>query len=252
MHRVHVTAGASKGATITLTASQAHYVARVLRLRAGDVIAVFDGSGREWQVQLTHVESSVVQGRVVACAEDTCVPAQTVILGQGLPKHGKMDLIVEKCSELGLDTLVPLYTERTVVRARVERQAARLSRWQRVAEAAARQSGRRTLLEIHPPQSLQDFCVTYGTAPAKIVCWENERISGARHVIESVSGNGPYVVLVGPEGGLTPQEVTLARHYGFTPMSLGPRILRTETAAIVVTALLRYRLGDLEPSGKQG
>lgn len=252
MQRVRVTAGASDGATITLTTSQAHYVSRVLRLRAGDVIAVFDGSGREWQAQLTHVEPSVVQGRVVACVDDTCIPAQTVILGQGLPKHGKMDLIVEKCSELGLNTLVPLYTERTVVREKPERQTARHGRWQRVAEAAARQSGRRTLLDIQPSQSLQDFCVTHGRAPVKIVCWENEQTSGARHVIESVSGNGPYVVLVGPEGGLTAQEVTFARHYGFTPMSLGPRILRTETAAIVVTALLRYRLGDLESSGRQG
>jgi 16S rRNA (uracil1498-N3)-methyltransferase len=252
MHRVRVAVGAPEGTTITLTASQAHYVSRVLRLRVDDVIAVFDGSGREWQVQLTHVEPAAVQGRVVACTEDTRVPAQTVILGQGLPKHGKMDLIVEKCSELGLDTLVPLYTERTVVRERVERQAARLSRWQRVAEAAARQSGRRTLLDIQSPQSLQDFCEAYSTAPARIVCWEDEQTCGARHVIESVRRGGPCVVLVGPEGGLTAQEVTCARRYGFTPMSLGPRILRTETAAIVVTALLRYRLGDLDPTVSQG
>jgi 16S rRNA (uracil1498-N3)-methyltransferase len=217
-----------------------------------DVIAVFDGSGREWQVQLTHVEPAAVVGRVVGRTEAVCHSARVVILGQGVPKHGKMELIVEKCSELGLNTLVPLYTERTVVRARAERQAARLGRWQRVAEAAARQSGRRTLLDIHPPQSLQEFCALYETAPIKIVCWEDEPTSGARHVIESVRGDGPCVVLVGPEGGWTAQEVTCARRYGFTPMSLGARILRTETAAIVVTALLRYRLGDLEPPGRQG
>jgi 16S rRNA (uracil1498-N3)-methyltransferase len=162
-----------------------------------------------------------------------------------------MDLIVEKCSELGLSTLVPLYTERTVVRDRVGRQATRLGRWQRIAEAAARQSGRRTLLDIQPPQSLQDFFAAYGTAPTKIVCWEDEQTSGARHVIESVTGEGSCVVLVGPEGGLTTQEVACARRYGFTPMSLGPRIMRTETAAIIITALLRYRLGDLEPSKSQ-
>lgn len=247
MHRIRVAAGAPEGATITLAASEAHYVARVLRLRAGDLIAVFDGSGQEWHVQLTQVAPTVIQGQVVALEADTCRSVSSVILGQGFPKRGKMDLIVEKCSELGLDTLVPLYTARTVVRGVPEREARRVERWSRVAEAAARQCGRRTLLDIQPPQSLQDFCVAYGTAPAKIVCWEEERTSGARQVIESLGGEGPYVVIVGPEGGLTADEVALARGYGFAPMSLGPRILRTETAAIAVTALLRYRLRDLEP-----
>ena len=159
-----------------------------------------------------------------------------------------MDLIVEKCSELGLTTLVPLYTERTVVREASERLATKMTRWQRIAVAAARQCGRRTLLEVQPPMALRDFCVHYGSAPVKLVCWEEERQQGMRQVLESVNDRSPIVIVVGPEGGLTAHEVEVARTEGFTTVSLGPHLLRTETAAIVLTGIVRYSLGALEPS----
>jgi 16S rRNA (uracil1498-N3)-methyltransferase len=159
-----------------------------------------------------------------------------------------MDLIVEKCSELGLTTLVPLHTERTVVREASERLATRMARWQRIAAAAARQCGRRTLLDVQPPMALRDFCGRYGSAPVKLVCWEEERRQGIRQVLESLAGQSPIVLLIGPEGGLTVHEVETARTQGFITVSLGSHLLRTETAAIVLTGIVRYSLGDLEPS----
>jgi 16S rRNA (uracil1498-N3)-methyltransferase len=159
-----------------------------------------------------------------------------------------MDLIVEKCSELGLTTLVPLHTERTVVREASERLATKMARWQRIAVAAARQCGRRTLLDVQPPMALRDFCRCYGSAPVKLVCWEEERQQGIRQILESLTGQNPIVILIGPEGGLTVHEIEMARTEGFTTVSLGSHLLRTETAAIVLTGIVRYSLGDLEPS----
>jgi 16S rRNA (uracil1498-N3)-methyltransferase len=155
-------------------------------------------------------------------------------------------VIVEKCSELGLTTLVPVYTERTVVRD-TGRETTKLTRWRRVAEAAARQCGRRVFLELSTPVSLQDFCVTYRFAPVKLVCWEEERRQGLRQILQMLTGQSPIVVLIGPEGGLTGQEVTMAQSYGFYPVTLGPCLLRTETAAIAVTSIIRYSVGGFEP-----
>jgi 16S rRNA (uracil1498-N3)-methyltransferase len=154
---------------------------------------------------------------------------------------------VEKCSELGLTTLVPLYTARTIVRDVPERLANRVARWQRVAEAAARQCGRRTLLEVCSPVSVQDFCVHYQAAAVKIVCWEAERHQGLRQLLAADLPPGPVVALVGPEGGLSAEEVALASTYGFRAVSLGPQLLRTETAAIALTTMVRYSLGAFEP-----
>jgi 16S rRNA (uracil1498-N3)-methyltransferase len=171
-----------------------------------------------------------------------------LILGQALPKGLKMDLIIEKCSELGLTTLVPLYTERTTVREASERLATKMTRWQRIAAAAARQCGRRTLLDVQLPMALQDFCRRYRNAPVKLVCWEEERQQGVRQILESLTGQSPIVTVIGPEGGLTIHEVDMARTEGFTTVSLGSHLFRTETSAIVLTGIVRYSLGDLEPS----
>jgi len=251
VHRIRLNSTPQHGADVTLSAAQAHYVARVLRLQAGDIIAAFDGAGHEWRLRLTRVSGKQVQADIIASQLADTTALAPVILGQALPKSAKMDVIVEKCSELGLTTLVPLYTERTVVRETPERLPTRLARWQRIAEAAAKQCGRHTLLDVQAPQSLGDFCRHYHPIAAKILCWEGERQGGVRQLLESLRDAGSYVVLIGPEGGWTNAEVELARTHGFVPVSLGPRVLRTETAAIAITSLIRYSRGDLEPHGER-
>jgi 16S rRNA (uracil1498-N3)-methyltransferase len=192
------------------------------------------------------VAPTSVQGEVIAVLPAT--PLLTpLILGQALPKHAKMDLIIEKCSELGLTTLVPLYTARTVVRAVADRLGEKRERWQRIAVAAAQQCRRQTVLDIQPPQFFTDFCAGYAPAPVKIFCWEEEQQQGLHQVLTSRKGLSPVVVLVGPEGGFTAHEAALARAHGFQAVSLGPLTLRTETAAIVITTIVRYSLHELEP-----
>jgi 16S rRNA (uracil1498-N3)-methyltransferase len=246
MHRVRVDPEILAQEPTTLPRAAIHYITRVLRLRVGDEIRAFDGTGREYRLRLTHVSPTLVQGERITFLAAAPYP-KPLVLGQGLPKGAKLDLIVEKCSELGLTTLVPLYTERTVVRDTRGSVTDRIARWQRIAEAAARQCGRQTLLEVCPPIPLADFCAQYHTAPVKMVCWEEEQHQGLRQVLEVHAGQSPVVVLVGPEGGLTPQEVAVARSHGFVAVNLGPRLLRTETAAIAITSIVCYSLGELEP-----
>lgn len=238
-------------ACITLPAAEAHHLNRVLRLQVGDTIVAFDGAGSEWHLQLTRVADQHVQARVLSSHHAKAIVSTSIILGQAVPKSTKMDLIVEKCSELGLTTLVPLYTDHTVGRDVPERRHNRLARWQRIAAAAAKQCGRPTLLDIQPPQSLSEFCVHYRSVPAKILCWEGESQRGVRQLLETLTdpgqAPGQVVVLIGPEGGWSDSEVAMSRTHGFIPISLGPYVLRTETAAIAITSLIRYSQGDLEP-----
>jgi 16S rRNA (uracil1498-N3)-methyltransferase len=249
MYRVRIPPGMQVGEQLTLPTSEAHYVAHVLRLQSGDDVQAFDGAGQAFQLRLLTVSLAGVEGQLLTTLPSWEETARPVILGQGLPKGAKMDVIVEKCSELGLTTLVPLHTERTVVQV-AGREAGKLARWRRVAEAAARQCRRQVFLDLKTPVSLEDFCTTYRTAPVKIVCWEEEQTQGLRQVLHPLAGQSPVVVLIGPEGGLTAQEVAVARSYGFLPVSLGPRLLRTETAAIAVTSIIRYSLGEFEPQGE--
>ena len=247
MHRAYVAPGILDESVISLPRDTAHYVARVLRLRVGERIGLFDGKGRECIVRLTHVSTALVQGERVALLAPPPPCNNVVVLGQGLPQGAKMDWIVEKCSELGLSKLVPLQTELSVVRRVGRRMTEKMARWQRIAAAAAGQCGRRTLLELGTPSSLADFCARYDAAPVKIICWEQEKSRGIRQVLEAGDDGYPVAVLVGPESGFTENEVTLAKAHGFVPVSLGPRRLRTETAAVAVTSIIRYSRGELDP-----
>ena len=246
MHRVRIPAGMQEGERLILQKAEAHYVANVLRLRKGDEVQAFDGAGHAFRLRLLTVCPAMVEGQLIATLPSWKEEGLQIVLGQGVSKGAKMDLIVEKCSELGLTTLVPVYTERTVVRD-TGREAAKLARWRRVAASAARQCGRRVFLDLQPSVTWQDFCITYRCAPVKIVCWEEEQTRGLRQVLEGLAGQSPVVVLIGPEGGLTPSEVAVAQSHGFISVNLGPHRLRSETAAIAMTSIIRYSLGELEP-----
>jgi 16S rRNA (uracil1498-N3)-methyltransferase len=246
MRRVRIAPGKQPGERVVLPRAEAHYVTRVLRLRVGDEIKAFDGARCEYDLRLTDVSRQTVTGQVVRVWAAPTVSYTPLVLGQAVPKGPKMDLIVAKCSELGLTALVPLYTEHTVTRYISKRDAEKLGRWQRIAEAAAKQCGRQTLLEIRHPMTLSQFCADYQTAPLKLICWTKESKQSLRHIVEQWNGQHPVVVLVGPEGGWSEQEVAVAQAHGFLTAHLGPLTLRTETAAIVVTSLMRYQLGDFE------
>lgn len=247
MHRLYVAPEILDESVISLPRGASHHVANVLRLRVGDRIGLFDGSGREYLVCLTRVSAGHVGGERQTLLAASSTRIDDVVLGQGLPQGAKMDWIVEKCSELGLSTLVPLHTELSPVRDVGQRITGKMARWQRIAAAAAGQCGRRTLLEIGTPSSLSDFCARYEAAPVKLICWEHEKSHGIRQALGTGDDERPVAVMVGPEKGFTEDEVAIAVAHGFMPVSLGRQRLRAETAAVVVTGVIRYSRGGLDP-----
>ncbi|MCW5892100.1 MAG: 16S rRNA (uracil(1498)-N(3))-methyltransferase [bacterium] len=207
---------------------------RVLRLGPGDECTVLDGAGAEHRVRLEQVDTRSAVARVLGTARPARESPLDLVLAPALVKGDRMALVVEKATELGVRRIAPVHTARTV-RDRID--AARL---RRVARAAAEQSGRPHVPVVDEPQPLAAVLAT-PWAGLRLLPWEDEHGVRLRDLPAAAAA---IVAVTGPEGGFTADEVALARTYGFTTMTLGPRILRAETAAITAAALLQARYGD--------
>lgn len=240
----------AEGAVVSLSATDAAHAARVLRLAPGDTVVVCDGRGYEYEAELEHVSSREVSARVRACRFSDAEPGVHLTLAQGLAKGDKMDLIVQKAVEVGVSRIIPLITERTVVRVDGEKARAKVERWQRIAYEAAKQSGRARVPTVEAVHAWDEFWrrTDLGTA---LVAWEGEREQRLLPVVQEwaetrrPAAPAPLTVVIGPEGGLAEAEVALARRSGGVAVTLGRRILRTETAGLVAAAVVLSALGEL-------
>ena len=243
MTRFHLDPGAVQGDRVIFAAAAAHHLGRVLRAAVGDLVQAVAADGALLSVRLTAIAPRRAEGQVVDRARlDTESPLR-LTLAQAVPKGDKMEGIVRMTTELGVSRLIPLLTERTVVRLPPDRWAARLARWQRVAREAAQQSGRAAVPEIAPPRELSGWRPDPERDGLLICFWEEE--PGG---LEGRLPAGPCAaatLIVGPEGGLTAEEVRGLAEAGALVAGLGPRVLRTETAGAVAVALLQSRYGDL-------
>lgn len=243
MTRFHVRPESVTGDRVTFDAAETHHLARVLRLRPGALIQAVDGRGHEFAVRLTRVEARAAEGEVVSRGVRRTESPLDLTLVQGIPKGEKLEGIIRMATELGVARIVPLVGERTIPRTPSARRAGRVSRWQRVAREAAKQSGRAVIPEVTPPITLPGW-LAEPHAPGLIVClWE-----GAESPVAAVLPEGHVeraTLVVGPEGGFTPDEASSLRSAGAILAGLGPRILRSETAGPVGLALLQARYGDL-------
>ena len=243
MTRFHLAPGAVQGDRVTFDAAAAHHLGRVLRAAVGDLVQAVDPHGELLSVRLTAIAPRRAEGLVIARARlDTESPLR-LTLAQAVPKGDKMEAIVRMTTELGVTRVIPLLTERGVVRLPPERVRSRLARWQRVAREAAQQSGRAAAPEITPPRTLSGWRPDPESDGLLICLWEDE----PRGLFELLPpGPCPAVtVIVGPEGGLGAEEVRGLAEAGALIAGLGPRVLRTETAGAVAVALLQSRYGDL-------
>lgn len=245
MSRFHVRPEAVRGDRVVFDAEEAHHLARVLRLGAGDLVEALDGGGNELTVRLTRVGPRGAEGAVVSRRALHTESPLDLTLAQGIAKGDKMDGIIRMAAELGVTRIVPLLTERALVGA--EAAPRRLPRWRRVAKEAAKQSGRAVIPDVAPPQAVTDWLAAAGSPGLLLCLWENERAP----LDERLPAGRPAraTVVVGPEGGLTEGEVARLRAAGAVVAGLGPRILRTETAGPVAVALLQSRYGDLGAVG---
>jgi 16S rRNA (uracil1498-N3)-methyltransferase len=237
------------GETVTVTGALFRHMATVLRLRTGMPVRFVDGIGCGYAATISAVEKETLFALIEGVTPAAPKEKIRITLLQGLPRGEKMDLIVQKATELGVSRIVPVVCTRSVARPDGTRSASKVSRWSRITEEAARQCGRGT--PPHVPEVL-DFREAIFTAPegGKVMLWEEERACGLKSLIPQLELPGEITLLVGPEGGLTPEEAAFAKENGFISAGLGPRVLRTETAAIAALTLIQFIFGDLgEPAG---
>ena len=244
--RIHCELKLGPGAQFALAADAAQHVAKSLRLKAGDAIVVFDGRGGEYDATLTRVDRDRVDVKVGALRETGRESALAIGLVQGLPEADKMDWIIQKSTELGVGWIQPLTCERSVVRLSGERAARREAHWRRVAIAAAEQCGRTRVPEVRPTL---DF-MTWAAVPSEIPRWMLD--PAAAPISSQPRVPGPMELLVGPEGGFAERERGVLASRGALPVSLGPRILRTETACLVALAAIHALWGDFAVGSDPG
>lgn len=220
-----------------LPEDQAHYIARVLRLGAGDAVQLFDGSGREYRGAL--LEAGKKRVLVELCEELAGMTESplAIHLGQGLSRGERMDWAIQKATELGVSEITPLVSERCEVRLKDERADKRLAHWRQVAISACEQCGRSVLPVIHPPVTLAEWQVSV-QAELKLV------LHPVAVPLQQHARPQSLAFLIGPEGGLSEAEVTAAQAAGFQPARLGPRVLRTETAPVVALSVAQQLWGD--------
>jgi 16S rRNA (uracil1498-N3)-methyltransferase len=217
--------------TLTIEGDEFAHLTHVMRKKVGDAIRVVDGCGNVFDVVIEEIRRREARCAIRARQRRLNEPRRDVTLAVALLKNGaKFDVLVEKCTELGVNAIIPLVTERTLPR------HARSERWQKLALAAMKQSMRCVLPKVHEACTLQAFLASVAADGLKLLPHEKVDSPSVREVLDS-SGTQSVFICIGPEGGFSDDEVELARSAGFRPATLGSRRLRTETAAIVSSAL---------------
>jgi 16S rRNA (uracil1498-N3)-methyltransferase len=231
----------SQGATRDLPEAAAHHAARVLRLTVGDAVTVFNGAGGESDARISSIGKDHVSVRVGPWHSREAEPSVRVVLLQGLSARERMDFTVQKAVELGVAEIFPVEMRRSVMRLAEERAMRRVEHWQNLAVAACEQCGRNRVPEVHPVAALSDWLGTHSAVPGERLILSTV----AERRLRELSAPQELLLLAGPEGGFAPEELEIAQACGFTAVRLGPRVLRTETAALAALAAIQALWGDL-------
>lgn len=227
---------------IVLTGDLAHHLSAVLRCRAGEIIHLADEDRVRYQTELTQVAENRIVAKILRRERPQSRRTPAVILAQAVLKGDRMDWAVQKAGELGASTIIPVVTERTIARPDSERARRQRERWQMIAKEAAQQCGRSDFSDVTPVVSLDELFKNPPEASLKIVPWEQEEGRSLKAALHNLSKEKSVAVLIGPEGGFSSREIEKARDSGWVSVSLGPRILRAETAGMAVLAILDYEL----------
>jgi 16S rRNA (uracil1498-N3)-methyltransferase len=227
---------------IVLKGDPAHHLRDVLRCRPGEIVNLVDEKKVRYRAAIGRVTKSEVIAKILQKNGPPTRPAASLTLAQAVLKSDKMDWVVQKATELGVNTLLPVVTDRTIARPRPERQAHQTDRWQKIAKEASQQCGRSDIPMVRTAVSLDALLRHPPEASLKLVPWEQAREPSLRTVLHDLSEEDSVVILIGPEGGLAATEVEEAREAGWVTVSLGPRILRAETAGVAVLAIIQYEL----------
>lgn len=245
MHRFFVPPAWINGQVARLEGDVARQVARVLRMSPGDEIILLDNSGSEYRVSLTGLHRDTVEGDVLSVANGRGEPSVHVTLYQGMLKGKGFEWVLQKGTEIGVTTFVPLVCRRSVPEERHDRHSARFPRWDKIVAEAAEQSGRCFLPRVEPPISFEDACDSVRDSTCvSLIPWELEEATDLRSALQGTESQRVNI-FIGPEGGFEDREIEHARSCGIRSVSLGRRILRSETAAIATLAAVLYELGEM-------
>ena len=244
MHRFFVEEPAMGEDSITITGGDVNHIKNVLRMSVGDKICVINGqNNKEYYCEITAVGNDAVDTRICESRESDQELGNEVVLFQGLPKSDKMELIIQKAVELGVHTIVPVSTDRTVVKLDAKKETNKRKRWMSISESAAKQSGRLRIPEVTPVVSYREALEMAKKMDVRLIPYElAEGMEKTRELMSSIQPGQSVAVFIGPEGGFESSEIEKAMEIGAWPITLGKRILRTETAGLVTLAMLVYNL----------
>ena len=223
-----------------LSDDAANHVGRVMRMQAGQEVLLFDGSNAEFPAVITNASKKSVEVEIQARNESSVESPLDIHLGQVVSRGEKMEFTIQKSVELGVNTITPLISERCGVKLNADRFDKKLQQWQKIAISACEQCGRNTVPEIRPIMKLEDWCAEqYDGLKLNLHPRANYSINTLPAPVSKVR------LLIGPEGGLSAEEISMTEEYKFDEILLGPRVLRTETAAMTAITALQVRFGDL-------
>ena len=226
-----------------ITGPDVNHIRNVLRMKPGEAVRISDGSGSCYDGIIDTLQNDEIVVRLSGeKIESTELPVETVLF-QGLPKSDKMELIIQKNTELGISAIVPVSTSRAVVKLDEKKADSKVKRWNGIAEAAAKQSKRTLIPQIRPVMSFKQALTEASAFDIKLMPYENaEGMAFTRKCISEIKPGARVAIFIGPEGGFSEEEVEAASEAGFVPITLGRRILRTETAGMSVLSMLVYAL----------
>lgn len=225
---------------ITISGSDAFQIKNVLRLNVKDGLTVLDGTGKVYASKIRSVEKGRVTLDIISTRSEKSELETKVTLIQSIPREAKMDLIIQKCTELGMFRMIPVVSERTIIKLDGKKKAERGNRWQRIAKEASEQSGRGIVPAILPICALENALKEAQHHEVKLIPWEMEEKLSIKDALLEDNEAKHIALAIGPEGGFSANEVKLAMEYGFRPVTLGKRILRTETAGMAALSMINY------------
>jgi 16S rRNA (uracil1498-N3)-methyltransferase len=241
MRRFFIPAGNIEGKLAFIDGSDVHHIASVLRKKPGDTILATDGAGNLLECRITDVSEHVVKLEVIE-SKPAAERATRVKLYQAIPRAGKFETVIEKCTELGVAELVPLVTERTVSRITEERGLKKIARWEKIALETMKQVGRSVPMSIRPAAKIEDIAASLEEGSLRLLFWELEEERTLKAALAANPGIKTVECVIGPEGGLSHSEVETLQSLGFLSVSLGSRVLKVETAVVAAMANVFYDL----------
>lgn len=234
------------GETVIIKGPDVHHMRKVLRLKKGDIIGLLNGRGNSATAQIKLTEPDRVTVQILTCSRHTEPSRRELIIAQAFLKDKKMDTLVRQLTELGASIWIPFCSERSVSRPDSRRLRKRLERWSKISRESLKQCRRGHVMTIEPAESFHDVLQKAQASDLRIIFWEDEtRAIDLTKIISHRTQIEQIFAVLGPEGGFSSNEVDLARAHGFFTASLGPRILRAQTATVAAVAILQFLYGDI-------